>query len=69
MRAGGRWPVFYDGEVNGLTVSGLVSNNYWSGTSNENNPDNAWVVDFNNGNDNWNDKDNTNYVWPVRAGK
>lgn len=49
--------------------SGVVSSNYWSSTSNANNPDNAWIVNLNNGNDNNNDKSNHNYVWPVRGGE
>jgi hypothetical protein len=31
------------------------------------NSDNAWIVNFNNGNVNNNNKDNTNYVRPVRS--
>ena len=44
----------------------VVSNNYWSSTSIASNPDNAWNVNFNNGNDNGNNKDNSNYVRCVR---
>jgi hypothetical protein len=33
------------------------------------NPDNAWNVNFNNGNDNWNNRNNTNQVRLVRAGE
>ena len=49
--------------------AGVQSNNYWSSTSNANNPSNAWNVNLNNGNVNNNDKTNTNYVWPVRVGE
>jgi len=41
---------------------------YWSGSTNANNPDNAWNVNFNNGNVNWNNKTNTFHVRCVRAG-
>ena len=45
----------------------MQSNNYWSGTSYANNPNNAWNVNMNNGNANNNNKNNNNYVWPVRS--
>jgi len=48
----------------GQTVSG----NYWSSSTNRNNPDNAWNVNFNNGNDNNDNKTNGNYVRAVRGG-
>ena len=48
--------------------SGVQSNNYWSSTTNANNPNNAWNVNLNNGNTNNNNKNNTNFVWPVRGG-
>lgn len=44
------------------------SNNYWSSSTNVNNPDNAWNVNFNNGNVNANNKSNNNYVRCVRSG-
>jgi hypothetical protein len=44
-----------------------VANNYWSATTNATNPNNAWNVNFNDGNVN-NNKDNNNYVVAVRAG-
>ena len=46
-----------------------MSSNYWSSTTNANNTDNAWAVNFNNGNVNNNNKDNNNYVRAVRSGK
>ena len=49
--------------------SGVQSNNYWSSTSNVNNPNSAWNVNLNNGNVNNDNKTNTNYVWPVRGGE
>ena len=46
------------------------ASNYWSSTTNANNPNNAWNVNFNNGNVNNNNKDNNNYyVRCVRGGK
>ena len=46
-----------------------MSSNYWSSTTNANNPNNAWNVNFNNGNVNNNNKSNNNYVRAVRSGK
>ena len=46
-----------------------VQNNYWSSSTNETNPDNAWNVNLNNGNTNDDNKDNNNFVWPVRGGE
>jgi RNA-directed DNA polymerase len=45
----------------------VQSNNYWSSTTNANNPNNAWNVNMNNGNVNNDNKNNNNYVWPVRG--
>jgi hypothetical protein len=48
----------------------VQANNYWSSTSNANNPDNAWIVNMWNGNvNNDNKSNNNNYVWPVRSGE
>ena len=44
------------------------SSYYWSSSPNANNSNNAWIVNFNNGNVNNNNKDNHNYVRCVRAG-
>ncbi|MBP7781965.1 MAG: DUF1566 domain-containing protein [Burkholderiales bacterium] len=44
----------------------MQANNYWSSSTNASNTNNAWVVNFNNGNVNANNKNNNNYVWPVR---
>ncbi len=44
----------------------VFSSNYWSSTTNASNTSNAWNVNFNKGNDNWNDKTNSNYVRCVR---
>ena len=53
--------VFIDRRLN------VVSNDYWSTTTNASNTSNAWNVNFNNGNDNWNNKSNDNYVCCVRS--
>ena len=45
-----------------------VSSNYWSSTTYQNNPNNAWNVNFNDGNVNANNKNNNNYVRAVRGG-
>jgi hypothetical protein len=45
-----------------------AASNYWSSTTNANNPNNAWNVNFNNGNVNNNNKTNNNFVLPVRGG-
>lgn len=44
------------------------SNNYWSATTYQPNPTNAWIVNFNDGNVNNDNKTNNNYVRAVRAG-
>jgi hypothetical protein len=40
--------------------------NYWSSSENESNPNNAWNQNFDDGNQNNNDKNNTNRVRAVR---
>lgn len=45
----------------------VQSANYWSATTNAENPTNAWNVNFNNGNVNNNNKTNTNHAWCVRG--
>ena len=45
-----------------------AATNYWSSTSNANNPNNAWNVNFNNGNVNNANKNNTLRVRAVRGG-
>ena len=52
----------------GDAFSGVQSTNYWSSTTNADNPDNAWNVNLNDGNTNANDKGSTSLVWPVRGG-
>lgn len=44
------------------------SNNYWSSSTYQPNPSNAWNVNFNNGNTNNNNKTNDNFVRAVRGG-
>jgi len=56
----------YNGVNRGLNV---VSDYYWSSTTNASDSSNAWNVNFNNGNDDWNNKSNSNYVRCVRAGE
>ena len=46
----------------------VTSNNYWSSTTYAGDSSNAWNVNFNNGNDNVNNKSNSNYVRCVRGG-
>jgi hypothetical protein len=50
-------------------VAGVTqSNNYWSASTYAPNPINAWIVNFNDGNVNNNNKTNNNYVRAVRSG-
>jgi hypothetical protein len=46
-----------------------ASGNYWSSSPNVSDASNAWNVNFKNGNDNWNNKSNTNLVRCVRESK
>jgi hypothetical protein len=46
----------------GTSGEGHTAAYYWSSTSNANNDDNAWNVNFNNGNVNNNNKDNDFHV-------
>jgi len=72
---GGRWSLWADvvpPGKSGRTIRafiGVQSNNYWSSTTYSNNTTNAWNVNLNDGNVNNDNKTNTNYVWPVRAGE
>jgi hypothetical protein len=67
MRLGRRW-----GPREGATKwadKRAFSGWYWSSTQNADNPNNAWNVNFNDGNVNNDDKDdNNNYVRAVRRG-
>lgn len=49
-------------------LAGVQSNNYWSSSAHEDDPNNAWDVNLDNGNVDDDDKDNDNFVWPVRGG-
>ena len=51
------------------TFQNVVSSLYWSSTTVVGYENNAWNVNFNNGNDNWNNKSNSNYVRCVRDGE
>jgi hypothetical protein len=44
------------------------ANNYWSSTTYQSNPTNAWNVNFNDGSTNANNKSNNNHVRAVRGG-
>ena len=50
-------------------VHGSSSSNFWSGSPNANNSDNAWNVNFNNGNANIDNRNNNNAVRLVRGGE
>lgn len=47
----------------------ITADNYWSSSPNVSDSSNAWNVNFNNGNDNWNNKSNSNLVRCVRESK
>jgi hypothetical protein len=52
----------------GASGGGNAADNYWSSTSYVNNPDNAWDVNFDDGNVNANNKSNNTIVRAVRGG-
>ena len=45
------------------------ASNFWSASPNANSSNNAWNVNFNNGNANNNHRSNNNHVRLVRSGK
>ncbi len=47
----------------------VIGSVFWSASPYANNPNNAWNVNFNNGNVNNNNKNNAEYVRLVRGGK
>jgi hypothetical protein len=47
----------------------VQSSNYWSATTNADDPTNAWNVNLNNGDVVTDDKANSNFVWCVRGGQ
>jgi hypothetical protein len=71
IRLGRRWglgPLVSGPGSRSGRVSGALSSFYWSSTSNEDNPDNACNVNFNDGNVDNDNKDNDNLVRAVRSG-
>ena len=56
----------YNPSISPLFQNINTAYNYWSATTYANNTDNAWNVNFNNGNDNNNNKTNSYYVRCVR---
>ncbi len=72
LRCGGaRHPGLWAGYTAGAREQAeraIAASNYWSSTSNANNPNNAWNVNFNNGNVNNDNKDNNNHVRAVCSG-
>jgi hypothetical protein len=56
------------GQAGSSEEGNTQSNNYWSSSTIATNPNNAWIVNFNNGNVNNNNKTNNNYVRAVRGG-
>ncbi len=62
MRLGRRWGPLR--EATKWADKRALSSFYWSSTSNADNPDNAWNVNFNNGSS----YRNNNYVRAVRSG-
>ena len=76
----GDWRLPTKNELVGITVgdeyirssqmyffTGVQSAYYWSGTSYAYNPHYAWYVNMYNGSVDDDDKDDNNYVWPVRS--
>ncbi len=61
-------PLWAGGTAREQAEGATASSNYWSSSTNDNNPDNAWNVNFNNGNANNDNKNNNNQVRAVRAG-
>ena len=55
--------------VNGDAFIGVQSSSYWSSTTYSGSTSYAWHVYLNDGDVGNGNKTNTNYVWPVRAGK
>ena len=66
--AGGAPPLDVLGGARKWADGRAVSDPYWSSSSYANNTDNAWNVNFNDGNANNDDVNNDNYVRAVRTG-
>ena len=45
------------------------ASDFWSASPDASDSDNAWNLNFNNGNDNWNNRSNAKHVRLVRAGE
>ena len=54
--------------INLSVFPGASSSGFWSGSPASGNSNNAWNVNFNNGNDNWNNRNNSFALRLVRAG-
>ena len=55
--------------LNDVGFTGVQAADYWSSSSYAGRPARAWIVSMFAGNVYANDKTNSNYVWPVRAGQ
>lgn len=55
--------------TSGNPFTDVVSNGYWSSTTDAYGPSSAWLVYFSLGTINNSYKTNSNYVWPVRGGQ
>ena len=68
------WPALSNGTgtaqwSDGDVFVGVEPESYWSSTSSEFEPMDAWLVSLGSGNVNYNNKMNTYHVWPVRSGQ
>ena len=55
--------------LNGLGFGNVQAGNYWSSSSYAGNAADAWIVDMSDGSVFADDKPNSFFVWPVRAGQ
>ena len=55
--------------LNAQGFTGVQARYYWSSSSYAGSPAFAWIVSMFDGNVSANEKSNSNYVWPVRAGQ
>lgn len=58
-------PWLFGAAKNKISNETITANNYWSSTQYSSN--NAWKLNWNNGNFDWNNKNNNNYVRAVCA--
>ena len=63
------WDGIQDSEAYPHTVGLPSGGPFWHKVGGLNGSEAAWNVNFNNGNVNWNNINNNNYVRPVRSGK